>query len=92
VVTRDEILKIAKLARLSVEEGELDALTRDMASIIAFADQINAAADDAAGFDTQSKNTDALRPDEVAPSFDRELILSNVAGGEDGFFFIKKRA
>ena len=43
MVTREEILKIAKLSKLSVTEEELDGLTAAMGEIIAFADTINAA-------------------------------------------------
>lgn len=89
-VTKEEILKIARLARLSVEEERLDELTADMERIIAFADTISAAGD-GAEFDTVSGLSNVFREDEVRPSFDREEILQNAGGGEDGFFRLPKR-
>ena len=91
MVTREEIAKIAKLAKLSVSEEELDGLTASMSEIIAFADTINAATDGDSGFDTIGGLQNAFREDEVTPSFDRELILKNVDGGEEGFFPVRRR-
>lgn len=90
MVTREEILKIAKLSKLSVTEEELDGLTAAMGEIIAFADTINAAG--AAGeFDNINNLQNAFREDEVVPSYPRDEILKNVDGGEDGFFPVRKR-
>lgn len=93
MVTREEVLKIAKLAKLSVSEEELDGLTAAMGEIISFADTINAAGDLAgdAEFDNINNLQNAFREDEVVPSFPRERILENVSGGEDGFFPVRKR-
>lgn len=91
MVTREEVLSIARLAKLSVSEEELDALTADMANIISFADTINAASADTEEFDNIHNLSNVLREDEVVPSYPREEILRNVDGGEDGFFCVKKR-
>lgn len=94
MVTREDILKIAKLAKLSVEEDEIEALTRDMAEIIEFADTINMAvgAENLEDFDDINNIVNAFHQDEVLDSFDRELILKNRDGGEDGYFLVKKRS
>lgn len=86
MVTREEILKIAKLSKLSVTEEELDGLTAAMGEIIAFADTINAAGAAAGEFDNINNLQNAFREDEVVPSYPRDEILKNVDGGEDGFF------
>lgn len=91
MITREEIEKIARLAKLSVADEDLDALTAQMGDIIAFADTINAAGDVGGSFDNVNHLSNAFREDVVVPSFDREDILSNVDGGEDGFFPIRKR-
>ncbi|MFA9380115.1 MAG: Asp-tRNA(Asn)/Glu-tRNA(Gln) amidotransferase subunit GatC [Acetanaerobacterium sp.] len=91
-VTKDEILNIALLSKLWVNEDELDKLTRDMGDIIAFADTINAAGEAAEEFDNINNLSNVFREDEVVPSVDRELILKNVNGGENGYFPVKKRA
>ena len=91
MVTKEEILKIASLSKLSVSEEELEALTADMAQIIEFADTINAACADAQEFDNINNLSNVLREDEVVPSYPREAILKNVGGGEDGYFPVRKR-
>lgn len=91
MVTREEILKIAKLSKLSVTEEELDGLTAAMGEIIAFADTINAAGAAAGEFDNINNLQNAFREDEVVPSYPRNEILKNVDGGEDGFFPVRKR-
>ena len=91
MVTREEILKIAKLSKLSVTEEELDGLTAAMGEIIAVADTINAAGAAAGEFDNINNLQNAFREDEVVPSYPRDEILKNVDGGEDGFFPVRKR-
>ncbi len=91
MVTREEIQKIARLAKLSVPEEELDGLTAAMGDILSFADTINAAGETTEEFDNINNLQNAFREDTVTPSFDRAEILANVNGGEDGFFPVKKR-
>ena len=91
MVTREEILKIAKLSKLSVTEEELDGLTAAMGEIIAFADTINAAGAAAGEFDNINNLQNAFPEDEVVPSYPRDEILKNGDGGEDGFFPVRKR-
>lgn len=91
MITREEILKIANLSKLWVDEDELDALTRDMQEIIAFADTIGSASAGDEDFDGIGGLANVFRPDEVVPSCSREDILLNVSGGEDGYFPVKKR-
>ena len=92
MVTREEVLQIARLAKLSVPEEELDALTADMANIIAFADTINAAGSETEEFDNINNLSNAFREDAVVPSYDRADIQKNAGGGEDGFFKVPRRA
>ncbi len=91
MVTHEEIRKIAKLAKLSVGEEELEKLTRDMSEIIGFADTINAASTEASDFDNINNLSNVLREDVAAPSFDREEILKNAPSREDDYFLVNKR-
>jgi aspartyl-tRNA(Asn)/glutamyl-tRNA(Gln) amidotransferase subunit C len=92
MVTHEEILKIAKLAKLSVSADELVQLTKDMSEIIGFADTINEAVTEASDFDNINNLSNAFREDVVVPSFDREEILKNAPNQESGYFLAKKRA
>lgn len=91
MVTKEEILKIASLSKLSVSEEELESLTADMAQIIEFANTINATAAGVEEFDNINNLVNVFREDVVVPSYPQEEILRNVGGGEDGYFPVKKR-
>ena len=90
MVTHEEILKIANLAKLSVAPDELDGLTRDMNEIIGFADTVAAVAD-GGGDDDGGGLANVFREDVAAPSFDREDILKNAESREDGYFLVRRR-
>ncbi len=90
MVTREEIIKLAKLSKLYVSEEELDGVTQDMAKIIGFADEISRADVEDDDFDNINGLENVFREDEVENSTDRELILKNANGGKDGFFYVKK--
>lgn len=89
MVTKEEIMKIAILSKLSVGEDEIDKLTEDMSEIISFADTINNAADVESDFDNINNLSNVLREDEVVPSLDRNLILKNAKDSDEGCFMVK---
>ncbi len=89
MVTKEEIMKIAILSKLSVGEDEIDQLTKDMGEIISFADTINQAADVESDFDNINNLSNVLREDEVVPSLEREQILKNAKDSDDGCFMVK---
>lgn len=92
MVTNEEVLKIAKLAKLLVSADELVALTKDMSEIIGFADTISAVSSAASDFDSVNNLSNAFREDVVVPSYDRQEILKNAESQDDGYFLVKKRA
>ena len=65
MVTKEEIMKIAILSKLSVEDDEIDKLTEDMSQIISFADTINNASDEGVEFDNINNLSNAFREDSV---------------------------
>lgn len=83
MVTNDEIRKIAALAKLSLENEDMDKLASEMNSIIGFADEIASAPVTEVERELAPSN---LRKDEVIPSFDRDKILSNAGEADDGYF------
>ena len=92
MVTHEEILKIANLAKLSVAPEELDGLTKDMNEIIGFADTISAASAGAEEFDGANGLSNAFREDEVVPSYDRAELLQNARESENGCFLVRRRS
>ena len=86
-ITREEVLHVAKLARLKLTEEETQQYTRQLDAILNFAEQLKA-------LDTENvpptthvldvKNV--MREDEVRPSWPREAVLQNAPDQEDGYF------
>lgn len=77
-ITEKEVDYVARLARLHVQESQMQRLTQDMGNIIAFADKLGE-------LDTEQVEPAAhsivvenvLRADEVQPSYAREDIIAN---------------
>ena len=91
MITKEEVLKIAKLAKLSVDENEIEQLSEDMSRIIEYTDAINNVVE-TANFEFENINniTNAFNEDIVLDSYDRDEILKNREGGENGYFVIRK--
>jgi aspartyl-tRNA(Asn)/glutamyl-tRNA(Gln) amidotransferase subunit C len=93
MVNGDDILKIAKLAKLSVDEAEIEELTKDMQEIILFADTINLAMEgEVAEFDDINNIVNAFHEDVVIESYARKEILKNKNGGENGYFLVRRQS
>ena len=76
-ISRKEIEHIASLARLDSTGGIFDRLADDMQGIVAMVDKLAELdlGDITDCIDTERKN--AMREDEVVPSYDKEEILAN---------------
>lgn len=90
MVDKEDIKKIANLAKLSFNEDEIIKLTKDMQDIIIFADRINLAVEEDMEFEDINNLSNAFHEDVVLESYDRDEILKNKDGGENGYFFVKK--
>ena len=91
MIKKDEVLKIAKLAKLSVDENEIEQLIEDMSKIIEYADSLNNIAETVdVEFDNINNIVNAFNEDIVLDSYDRDEILKNREGGENGYFAIRK--
>jgi aspartyl-tRNA(Asn)/glutamyl-tRNA(Gln) amidotransferase subunit C len=87
VIGRDEVLHVARLARLEVSEDEIEPMARELSAVL---DHVATIAElDLDGVVPTSHVIDitgALRPDEPRPSFPREVILAQApAAAQDGF-------
>ena len=92
MATREDVLQMARLSKLYIKEEELDALTKDMDNIIAFAETISAAQCEQTNFDNINNLSNVLREDVVVPSYDREEILKNAESQDEGYFLVKRRS
>ena len=77
-ISRSEVAHVARLARLALDEAELDALTGDLDAILGYVEQLDRL--DTAGIVPTSHAVpmaNAFRQDVVCPSFLPEQALAN---------------
>jgi len=85
MITPDELIRIARLAKLELAAEDTDALMTDMTDIIKIAQSIDDA--DLTLLDCTSGNeAAALREDIAAPPLTADIILKNAAIKRDGYF------
>lgn len=86
-LTRDEVAKVALLARLHLNDAELDTMTEQLGQIVGYVDQL-------AQLDTSDVEpmahalnlTNVFADDQLRPSLPREQALQN-APKQDGEFY-----
>ena len=90
-VSKEEILHIAKLSDLKIQENEIDEYAKNLEDILNFAQIINSV-------DTENvkesigtlNNVNVFRKDEIKEFGDRDILLQNAPEQEDGMFRIPK--
>lgn len=90
-ITKEEVLHVAKLARLKLTEEETESLMSDMANIIGFADKLNELNTEGVVPTAHAiPMQNAFRPDEIKESYPREAILQNAPDTDGDGFLIPK--
>lgn len=87
-LTRDEVLKVARLARLKLTDAEIDDCTTKLGSILDYVAQLNDVnTDDVEPMVHAVELSNVFRADVVNPSLPRDAALKN-APKTDGQFFL----
>lgn len=86
-VTRDDVRRLAALARIGVDESRLDALVRDLDGILAHMDALKEVPDAAA---TRPERGIALAPDVVGAEGLSRPIDAFAPAARDGFFLVPR--
>lgn len=85
----EEIRHVAALARLGMDEDELERMQESLSSILDHIDMINELDTDAIDPTAQVVAMDNVwREDEAEESFSQETALENAADSRDGFFAV----
>ena len=90
-ITRDEIVHVAKLARLHLDDAAVELYTKQLGEILTYMDTLNRV--DTRGVPPTSHAiviTNAFRDDEVKPSMPVERALTNAPEADDGGFVVPK--
>ena len=88
---KNSTIKLAKLARLSVNDNQLNSLEKDLKSILKFIDQLKEV--NTEDIDPTSNSLDQkliLRDDIAENALSNEDLLKNVPESELGFFVVPK--
>jgi aspartyl-tRNA(Asn)/glutamyl-tRNA(Gln) amidotransferase subunit C len=91
-LSREEVLRIAQLARLELTSDEVELFTRQLASILGYVEQIREL--DTTGVPPTSHvmNQPIDRPDDLRPTLTREEALENApeAARQAGLFKVPR--
>ena len=90
-VDADTVRRIARLARIAVEEGEVQHLQGEINAILAFFEQL--AEVDVEGVEPMTSVTPMamqMRKDEVTDGGIADAIMANAPAREDHFFLVPK--
>ncbi len=86
-VTKEEILKIAEMTRVSIEEHEMDSIIEQFNSVLNYAERV---VEIAKSVETKNeKNINCTRVDQVIPTDSKE-ILAQAPQSEDNYFVVPK--
>ena len=90
-ITKEEVLYVANLARLEMDEEYIDKFARQIGTILEYVDTLNRV--DTEGVPPTSHAiflTNAFREDEIKEHLDREAALANAPEKEDENFVVPK--
>ncbi len=90
-ITDKDLDYVARLARIHIDEEKKEQLTKDMESVIKFADKL-------AELDTENVEpiahalpvNNVFRKDEIVPSYNREALLENAPEKDAGCYSVPK--
>jgi aspartyl-tRNA(Asn)/glutamyl-tRNA(Gln) amidotransferase subunit C len=90
-ITRDEVVHVARLARLHLDDAAIDLYTKQLGEILTYMDTLNRL--DTKGVSPASHAlfiNNAFRDDEVKPSMPVKRALMNAPESEEGSFVVPK--
>ncbi len=90
-ISREEVLHVARLARLTFSEAEVERFTEQLSAILAYMEKLEEL--DTTGVEPTSHVlplANVYKPDEVRPSFEREDITAGGPSIEHGHYKVPK--
>jgi aspartyl-tRNA(Asn)/glutamyl-tRNA(Gln) amidotransferase subunit C len=92
-LTRQEVEKVSLLGRLLLTPEELDRMTAQLGSVVAYVEQLAELDAEIARKNVQPmahavELTNVFRPDEVSPSLDRADALANAPQHDDQCYLV----
>jgi len=84
-ISKDEVLKIAEMTRVSLRENEIPDMTKHLESVLSYTERVQEIAADIE--EPSNKNVNVFREDVVGKS-DAEQILSQAVEREENYFVV----
>jgi aspartyl-tRNA(Asn)/glutamyl-tRNA(Gln) amidotransferase subunit C len=89
MIDREQVLHVAKLARLELSDEEVERMAEELSGVMAHIDKIGELDLDGVPPTTHVVEVaNALRPDEPRPSLPREVALEQAPATQDGGFLV----
>jgi aspartyl-tRNA(Asn)/glutamyl-tRNA(Gln) amidotransferase subunit C len=90
-LTRDDVKKVAGLARLRMTDDQMDDLLPKMNNIVGFIEQLaEVNTDNVEPLSNVARSTLPLRKDVINDGECRDKVLANAPEAEEGFFAVPK--
>ena len=90
-ITKEEVLHVAHLARLDIDERNIDALAGQIGKILEYVDMLSRVNTDGVKPTTHAIFlTNAFREDSETVHMDREKVLANAPDKQDGNFVVPR--
>ena len=91
MISRQDVEHVARLARLALDEGELERMREQLAAILAYIDKLRAL--DVEGVEPTSHAVplvNVMREDEIAPCLPEDEALANAPDRVDDMFRVPR--
>ena len=90
-LTKEQVQHVALLARLQLEDGEIDDVVDKLSRIVDFVDQLQAAPTDGVVPMAHPLNmSQRLRADDVTETDQRDFVQENAPSTEGGYYLVPK--
>lgn len=89
MINKEEVLKVAKLAKLLIDDVEIDDLILEISKLTEYVDIIKDIEADVE-FDNINDISNAFNEDIVVKSLSKDEVLRNRENGENGYFLVRK--
>ena len=94
-ITKSDIEKVAQLAHLELDEGEVKTFESQIGAIVSYVEQLNEldtkdVAPALGGLTPEGERTDSSRDDELRPSLGQNVALEEATDPAEGHFRVPK--
>lgn len=90
IIDRNTVLHIAKLARIELNDAEVELFTKQLGEILQYVEQLQSVQQPAEPFSYAGFLTAPMRPDVVLPSLPVEKALGNAPASVKQFFKVPR--